>query len=66
MSAPQPPFAEEFPHLTSVGKGLARFILGVCAALAVTALCAVVGIGAFLSGWFACMAFNLVREWGQQ
>lgn len=57
-------FAEEFPHLTRLGRKIGLWLLGIMAAIAVTFIGIAAGMSPNLTGWLSCMAFLLAsRMW---
>jgi hypothetical protein len=55
-------FAEEYPHITSVGRGFLRILAGIGASLLTAFLVHLLGGSAFFAGWLAACTYLLASQ----
>ena len=49
-------FAEEYPHLTELGRGILRCVVAICASLLVAFIATLMGVQPFTKGFLAGIA----------
>lgn len=62
-TAPQEvPFADEFPHLTAIGRAGLRYLISLAVSVVVIFVCAGLGLREFLAGWFSGCALMIAMH----